>query len=319
MTINGTRSFSSTCAAGLVTFVTGQRPFQGASTLSSRVSCTASARLQLLTSSTTCLARSCAKASSASTCLWNSTGSAVNSSATERHCKPEFAISDPEVREQFVLFVLFSITTIVFHCIKLVAPSNCARALDTSRFLLVCSSGLDSRRCRKKASLALVFYFYAFVVKWRVYQTKVIGIAYDERLFYTLLLVSGGIIWISPYFGMFSMTSVFTYYKPEALVRSAAEASQVENFFPILSMLPSQARSAQHHLVIADLEQITPQYISNVAVDYWRKKPSLKEPSYSVDGSVPDRETERIDHHARRTMREKRNCCLATCTRRMPW
>ncbi|KAJ7388144.1 hypothetical protein OS493_039549 [Desmophyllum pertusum] len=30
MTINGTRSFSSTCAAGLVTFVTGQRPFQGA-------------------------------------------------------------------------------------------------------------------------------------------------------------------------------------------------------------------------------------------------------------------------------------------------
>ena len=174
----------------------------------------------------------------------NSTGSAVNSSATERHCRPEFAISDPEVREQFVLFVLFSITTIVFHCIKLVAPiklRSCARYFQVltglvfaftfvpwliQQFVEVLPSWLNTLvivlsvffwlgfpPLRKKASLALVFYFYAFVVKWRVYQTKVIGIAYDERLFYTLLLVSGGIIWISPYFGMFSMTSVFTYYK----------------------------------------------------------------------------------------------------------
>ena len=46
---------------------------------------------------------------------------------------------------------------------------------------------------------------------------------------------------------------------------------------------------------MADLKQIKPQYISNVAVDYWRKKPSLKEPSYSVMALSPTG-NERIDH-----------------------
>lgn len=47
---------------------------------------------------------------------------------------------------------------------------------------------------------------------------------------------------------------------------------------------------------MSDLEEIKPQYISNVAVDYWRKKPILKEPSYSVMALSP-KENERIDHH----------------------
>lgn len=46
---------------------------------------------------------------------------------------------------------------------------------------------------------------------------------------------------------------------------------------------------------MSDLEEVTPQYISNVAVDYWRKKPSLKEPSYSVMALSPT-ENERVDH-----------------------
>ena len=174
----------------------------------------------------------------------NSTGSATNSSATERHCTAEFAISDPEVREQFLLFFLLSITFIVFYSIKVVAPirlSSIARFFQVfsgvvfmftfmpwliQQFFEVLPSWLNTMvivlslffwlgfpPLRNKASLALVFYVYAFVVKWRVYQTKVIDIPYDEDLFYKLLLISGGFIWLSPYFGMFSMTAIFTYYK----------------------------------------------------------------------------------------------------------
>lgn len=44
-----------------------------------------------------------------------------------------------------------------------------------------------------------------------------------------------------------------------------------------------------------DLKQVKPQYISNVAVDYWRKKPILKEPSYAIMALSPT-ENERIDH-----------------------
>ena len=174
----------------------------------------------------------------------NSTGSVANSSATERHCRQEFAISDPEVREQCVLFVLLSIMFIVLYCIKVVAPIRCRSIarffqvltgmvfmftfmpwliqqfievlpvwLNTLVIVLSIFFWLGFPPLRRKACLALVFYFYAFVVKWRVYQTKVIGIAYDDDLFYTLLLISGGFIWLSPYFGMFSMTAIFTYYK----------------------------------------------------------------------------------------------------------
>ena len=46
---------------------------------------------------------------------------------------------------------------------------------------------------------------------------------------------------------------------------------------------------------MSDLKQVKPKYISNVAVDYWRKKPTLKEPSYSVM-ALSTTENERIDH-----------------------
>lgn len=54
---------------------------------------------------------------------------------------------------------------------------------------------------------------------------------------------------------------------------------------------------------MSDLEQVTPEYISNVAVDYWRKKSSLKEPSYAVMAMSP-KENERIDHQPGETCDE---------------
>jgi len=67
------------------------------------------------------------------------------------------------------------------------------------------------------------------------------------------------------------------------------------DFFPILSCCHHKHDPAEDPLVMSDLEEVTPQYISNVAVDYWRKKPSLKEPSYSVMALSPT-ENERVDH-----------------------
>ena len=174
----------------------------------------------------------------------DSTGSVANGPATERYCRPAFAIGDPEVREQCVLFTLLSMTSIVFYCIKVVSPirfrsiARFFQALTAVVFLFTFMPWLIQQfievllvwlntlvivlsiffwlgfpPLRRKASFALVFYLYAFVVKWRVYQTKVIGIAYNDHLFYTLLLISGGFIWLSPYFGTFSLSANFTYYK----------------------------------------------------------------------------------------------------------
>ena len=44
-----------------------------------------------------------------------------------------------------------------------------------------------------------------------------------------------------------------------------------------------------------NLKKVTPEYISNVAVDYWCLKPSLRDQSYAVMSMSPN-ENERIDH-----------------------
>ena len=171
----------------------------------------------------------------------NSTGSAANSSTTQRRCTSEFAIDDPEVTNQFYLFIFLFITAIA---IKAVIPTkfrSIARLFQVVAMMLLALTfipwlmqhftevlpswltpliivlsiffWLGFPPLRSRASLAVVVYFYAYIVKWRVYQTSVFGIAYDEHLFYILLLISGLFIWLNPYLAMFSASAIFTYYK----------------------------------------------------------------------------------------------------------
>ena len=171
-------------------------------------------------------------------------GFACVANETERHCTLEISISDPRLRQPSLLFILLPVTFFVCLAIKLSAP---LRLRSIARFLQIVTGvtfaftfvpwliqqftddlpswlkaavvvlsiffWLGFPPLRKKASLALVFYFYAFVIKWRVYQTSTSGIQYNPHLFYTLLLVSSFFIWMGPYLGMFSVTSIYTYYK----------------------------------------------------------------------------------------------------------
>ena len=69
----------------------------------------------------------------------------------------------------------------------------------------------------------------------------------------------------------------------------------IRDFFPVLSCCAHQHDPSKDPLLMADLEPLTPEYISNVAVDYWRKESSLKAPSYAVMSLSPEG-NERIDH-----------------------
>ena len=53
---------------------------------------------------------------------------------------------------------------------------------------------------RDKAALAMVIYIYAYAVKWRVYKTNVLYVAYDEFRFFVLLWISAVLIWMNPFF-----------------------------------------------------------------------------------------------------------------------
>ena len=159
-------------------------------------------------------------------------------------CGSEFNRDDPEIYQQIVLFVMLVICFIVCHIGKLLGPVS----LRFKALFLNIVSGvifamvflpwliqqffdvmpwylniviivlsiffwLGFPLLRTKASLALVFYFYAFVIRWRVYKGRFFGVDYSEQSFSVSLLIAGFVIWASPFLGMFVNTSIFVFYK----------------------------------------------------------------------------------------------------------
>ena len=66
---------------------------------------------------------------------------------------------------------------------------------------------------RRRASLCLVIFAFSYVVKWRVYQNPVAGLSYTKLAFHKMLIISGAIVWASPYLGIFKQTAIFNYIK----------------------------------------------------------------------------------------------------------
>ena len=64
---------------------------------------------------------------------------------------------------------------------------------------------------RDKAVLALIVYFYAYAVKWRVFQTSVLGVDYTFERFLVALWISGLIIWFAPFFGLPQQGAIHAY------------------------------------------------------------------------------------------------------------
>ena len=51
---------------------------------------------------------------------------------------------------------------------------------------------------RKKTSYVLIIYLYSYFIYWKVYEDKLLGVAYSELLFNRLLFASGIVLWIVP-------------------------------------------------------------------------------------------------------------------------
>lgn len=64
---------------------------------------------------------------------------------------------------------------------------------------------------RNMASIILVEYAYVFVTKWRLYKSPLLFLSYSEETFYNALLVSGILLWMAPFIGLFQLVAVHTY------------------------------------------------------------------------------------------------------------
>jgi hypothetical protein len=64
---------------------------------------------------------------------------------------------------------------------------------------------------RDKASLALIIYFYAYAVKWRVYKTAILGYNYSHEHFWIMLWSCGVLLWLHPFIGLLQQNAVHLY------------------------------------------------------------------------------------------------------------
>jgi len=270
-------------------------------------------------------------------CEWSNATTSVRGSRCITSCV-QFDITDPKVQNQSILFALLFILFAVCHVVKVSYTSiihSFARLLEIvsgllfaftfipwlihqfsdvlprwlkiSVFILSTFFWLGFPPLRKQASSAIVVYFYAFVITWRVYECKTFFLPeYREELFYELLLISSCFIWISPYLGIFSDTSTFIYYKwrlqkaffdPQSVGSHGCLGISCKDFFPILSYFAccrTKRDPDTYPLKMSDLRGVNPQYVSNVAVDYWRLNSSSRSTPFAVVSLAPDT-NQRID------------------------
>ena len=52
---------------------------------------------------------------------------------------------------------------------------------------------------RDKTSYGILIYLYPYIIYWKVYEAKVVGVVYSDGLFNKLLFASGFIMWFVPY------------------------------------------------------------------------------------------------------------------------
>ena len=66
---------------------------------------------------------------------------------------------------------------------------------------------------RSKASWSLLLYFYAFVIRWRVFTNPILGIKYVEHTFILILWVSVLFFLLSPFLSSVQQNSIHAFYR----------------------------------------------------------------------------------------------------------
>lgn len=51
----------------------------------------------------------------------------------------------------------------------------------------------------KTSAFVLIIYIYSYIIYWKVYEAKIVGVVYSDELFNRLLFASGFILWFVPY------------------------------------------------------------------------------------------------------------------------
>ncbi|XP_078369689.1 uncharacterized protein LOC144653542 [Oculina patagonica] len=153
---------------------------------------------------------------------------------------------------------------------------------------------------RSKTSYVLIIYFYSYVIYWKVYEAKLLGIKFSGELFNRLLFLSGFVLWVVPLLAASHKRLMHVYnrwrlqkafYHPDGLGKYGCSGIGMKDICP--AWLACRSRSSHQRrqtqsrqdflgecdhdhgeetrsLSLADLKGIKPEYISNIVVNRWK-------------------------------------------------
>ncbi|XP_078369708.1 uncharacterized protein LOC144653552 [Oculina patagonica] len=137
---------------------------------------------------------------------------------------------------------------------------------------------------RRKSSLVLVVYVYAYGVYWKVFRATIFGVEYSDHLFYRLLFVSGIVFWIVPALGALQQRLVYVFnrwrlqkafYTDASIGATGCSGIGFDDIFlrwTCVSQVkrPPLAENEPGPLSLGDLRGVKPLYLSNIVVNEWR-------------------------------------------------
>ena len=170
------------------------------------------------------------------TCGRNNTSNAINSS-NQKECTPlNLPIPMKRIELLFVVLIVLTIVLGIFNTfilpkykllgkffqnlfgftfLMVLLPWLLEQYLSVTPwwinllvFALTAAIWLGFPPLRSIANLVLIFYFYAYAVKWRVFKTPVIGLDYTTKTFATAMWISGLVMWFAPFLGAIQQGAV---------------------------------------------------------------------------------------------------------------
>eukprot|EP00794_Sanderia_malayensis_P013870 gene13870-15318_t len=230
------------------------------------------------------------------------------------------------------LFRILAILAMILLCFTLVPwsiemfASSKPMWLDTVLLCLGVLLWMGIPPLRKTATWCLLIYFYAFVIKWKLFKNPTLGVHYEKKLFLYSFLGSVAMLQISPFLWLIQQNTIHAFWRLKLqkafYTRQSAGVTgcggiTISDFLPLSrppnrmersksssyekvngSKQPSSVEidDTKHALSLGDLSNIKPTYICNVLVDNWKYKSTdnKKKESFTILTLTPHL-IERID------------------------
>eukprot|EP00794_Sanderia_malayensis_P013869 gene13869-15317_t len=215
-----------------------------------------------------------------------------------------YKLTGSRIKDLFRIFAIFALILLSFTFVPWAIEMFASSRPTWIDALLLCFGFLlwmGIPPLREISAWCLLIYFYAFVIKWRLFKNPLWGVQYKKKLFLDCFWSSVAIFLITPILWLIQQNSIHAFWRSKLqkafYTRQSAgvtgcEGITISDFLPLSRPAHKMERSkslyeeidgstqplsveiddTKHALSLGDLSEIKPTYICNVLVDNWKYK-----------------------------------------------